>query len=222
MRRTALVVAVIAAAMAFSFRPELATTPMMWLGLAIPYAALAGLAIHKMWDDGTLVDWLKPRWGDLSIGVLVAAVLLLSSWAARSLLAPAGSSRHAWLLRIYLQFGSAEVIQRSLLLTLVIVAIPVFEELVWRQLVLRELLDRFKTRRAWPLAALLYAAAHLPTVYTLRDPSAGLNPLLFVAALGCGIVWSFMAAMLGRLPPVIISHVAFTYFTATQFRLPGM
>jgi membrane protease YdiL (CAAX protease family) len=222
MRRVALVVALIAAAMAFAFRPALATTPSMWLALIVPYACLTAFAVHRMWESGTLVDWLKPRWGDLSIGVLVAAVLLLSSWAARSLLAPPGTDRHAWLLRVYLQFGSAEAIQRSILLTLAIVALPIFEEIVWRQLVLTEVLERFKTRRAWPLAALLYALAHLPTVITLRDPTAGPNPLLFVAALGCGIIWSFMAAMLGRLPPVIISHVAFTYFTATQFRLPGM
>jgi uncharacterized protein len=222
MRRVALVVALIAAAMGFAFRPELAGSPTMWLALVVPYAALTGLAVHRMREAGTLADWLKPRWGDLSIGVIVAALLLLSSWAARSLLAPPGTDRHAWLLRVYLQFGSAEAIQRSLLLTLAIVALPVFEEIVWRQLVLGEVLQRFGTRRAWPLAALFYAAAHLPTVLTLRDPVAGPNPLLFVAALGCGIVWSFMAAMLGRLPPVIISHVAFTYFTATQFRLPGM
>jgi membrane protease YdiL (CAAX protease family) len=222
MRLIALVVLLIAAAMAFAFRPELATTPWLWLGLFVPYAALSALAVYRMWDNGTLVDWLKPRWGDLSIGVVVAALLLLSSWAARAILAPPGTDRHAWLLRVYLQFGSAEAIQRSLLLTLAIIVIPIFEELVWRQLVLTEILERFKTRRAWPLAALLYAAAHLPTVFTLRDPIAGPNPLLFVASLGCGIVWAFMATMLGRLPPVIIAHVAFTYFTATQFRLPGM
>jgi membrane protease YdiL (CAAX protease family) len=221
MRWTALTVALIGASTAFAFRPELATKPIMWFAIALPYVALGALALYRMWNDGTLLDWLKPHWGDLSIGFGVAAVLLLASWAARSLLAPAGSARHAWLLRIYLQFGPAESIQRSAVLTAVVIGVPVLEELVWRQLVLTEILERVKSRRAWPLAALAYGLALSPTLFTLRDPVAGLNPLMFVAALGCGIFWSFMASTLGRLPPVIISHVAFTYFTATQFRWPG-
>jgi membrane protease YdiL (CAAX protease family) len=221
MRLVLLVLLLTAAATAFAFRPELASEPAMWLGIALPYALLAALAVYRMWDRGTLRDWLRPEWGDLSIGVVIAALLLVASWAARSLLAPAGTVRHAWLLRVYLQFGSAEAIQRALLPTLVVITVPIFEELVWRQMVLQELVDRFKTRRVWPLAALLYGLALLPSVFTLRDPVAGLNPLLFVAALGCGIFWSFLASMIGRLPPVIISHVAFTYFTATQFRWPG-
>jgi drug/metabolite transporter (DMT)-like permease len=71
------------------------------------------------------------------------------------------------------------------------------------------------------LAALLYAGAHLPTLITLSDPTAGPNPLIVMAALACGIVWSFAAVILKRLPPVIFSHMAFTYFTAVQFRWPG-
>jgi hypothetical protein len=72
------------------------------------------------------------------------------------------------------------------------------------------------------VAALLYAATLLPTAVTLRDPVAGLNPLLPIAALGAGIVWSFEASLLKRLAPVALSHMAFTYFSAVQFHWPGM
>jgi hypothetical protein len=72
------------------------------------------------------------------------------------------------------------------------------------------------------LLALAYGASMLPTLWLLRDPDAGLNPLLITAAVGCGLIWSFLAAQFGRLAPVIISHMAFTYFTIVQFRLPGM
>jgi hypothetical protein len=68
----------------------------------------------------------------------------------------------------------------------------------------------------------LYGGATIPTAFGLYHPDAGLNPLLVIAALGCGLVWSFMAARLGRLPPVILSHMTFTYFSAVQFRSPGM
>jgi hypothetical protein len=217
-----LTVALVAGTLAFAFRPALAASATFYLSILACYAALGALAVYRMWDEGTLLDRLAPRWGDLSIGVVTASVLLLASWAARSLLAPSTSPRQSWLFYIYLQLGSAEAIQHSVLITGCIVLIALLEEVVWRGMVLGELTARLGSRRAWPLTALLYGLAHLPTVFTLKDPIAGANPLLFIAALGCGIVWSFMASFGGRLPPVIISHVAFTYFTAAQFRLPGL
>ena len=89
-------------------------------------------------------------------------------------------------------------------------------------MVLHQLTERLGPRRAWPLAALLYALSVAPTIFTLADPIAGPNPLLFIAALGCGIFWTFIASRTNRLPPSIISHVAFTYFSVTQFRTPGL
>lgn len=218
----AIVVAVTAAATGFAFRPALQGTATFYLTLLGAYILMSALALYKMWDDGTLVDRLRPRWGDLSMGAITAAVLLVASWGARALLAPAGNPRQSWLLHIYLQIGASDTIQRSAWITLAVLAIAVLEEIVWRGLVLDQLAERFSSRRAWPLAALLYAVAHVPTVFTLADPIAGPNPLIVIAALGCGIVWSFMAAFVGRLPPVMISHAAFTYFSAVQFRLPGL
>ncbi len=220
MKRTLLSTAVLTAAMAFAFRLELAGTVWFWAALAIPYAALAALSLHKLWDEGTLADVLSPRWGDLSLGALTATILLLASFGARAVLAPAGSTRQAWLFRIYAQIGDPDVVQRSILYTGVLLFIVVCEELVWRSMVLDELSERFGSRRAWPLAALCYGVTALPTLYTLRVPLAGLNPLLITAALGCGIVWSFLASIKGRLLPVVIAHGVFTYFSLVQFRWP--
>jgi len=222
MRLVALVVVVLLAANGFALRPSLAGSAEMWLVLASAYVVLSAVALYAMWNDGTLVERLAPRWGDISLGAITAIVLVVASWGARAALAPAGSAQSAWLLRVYLQIGPPERIQRSVELTLLVMLVPALEELVWRGLVLGRLTDRFGQRRGWPLAALLYAAALLPSVFLLADPAAGPNPLLIVAALGCGIVWSFMASIGGRLSPVIISHVAFTYFAALQFRWPGM
>jgi membrane protease YdiL (CAAX protease family) len=220
MKRTLLTTALITAAMAFAFRLELAGSPWFWVALAVPYAALAALALYKLWDEGTLVDALSPRWGDLSLGALTAAVLLLASFGARAVLAPAGSTRQAWLLRIYAQIGDSDVVQRSVLYTGLLLFIVLCEELVWRSMVLDELSERFGTRRGWPLSALFYGVTALPTLYTLRAPIAGLNPLLVTAAIGCGIVWSFLASIKGRLLPVIVAHGVFTYFSLVQFRWP--
>lgn len=221
MKFTALTVALITAAMAFAFRVELAGSPWFWGSLVGPYLLLAALAVYQLWDQGTLLDVLAPRWGDFSLGFLTAAVLLFSSWGARAVLAPAGSTRLAWLFRVYAQVGDADEVQRSLLRTAALLLIVVCEELVWRSMVLGELTQRFGSRRAWPLAALCYAATALPTLFTLRDPVAGYNPLLVTAALGCGIVWSFLASIKGRLVPVIIAHGVFTYFSLLQFRWPN-
>jgi membrane protease YdiL (CAAX protease family) len=220
MKRTLLTTALVTAAMAFAFRLELAGSPGFWAALAVPYAALAALALHKLWDEGALVDVLSPRWGDLSLGALTAAVLLLASFGARAVLAPAGSTRQAWLLRIYAQIGDSDVVQRSVLYTAILLFIVICEELVWRSMVLDELTERFGSRRGWPLAALCYGVTALPTLYTLRVPIAGLNPLLITAAIGCGIVWSFLASIKGRLVPVIVAHGVFTYFSLVQFRWP--
>lgn len=222
MRVVALVVLVIAAAGAYAFRLDVAGTWRFWVAMGAPYVLLGGYALWRMWDDGTLFDRLKPRWGDLSIGFVTAALLIFGSWAARSWLAPMGTPRHLWFLRIYAQLGDPETIQRSLTLTAALVVIALCEELVWRGLVLGLLEEKLGTRRAWPAAAGLYAVALAPTVVTLAVPGAGPNPLLITAALGCGLLWSFTAMLTKRLPPVIFSHIAFSYFSIVQFRLPGM
>jgi membrane protease YdiL (CAAX protease family) len=210
------------AGMSYSFSEAAAGTPKFWLGVTLPYVLLVALALHKLWQDGTLVELLTPRWGDLSIGAVSMIALLFASWAARRVLSPAGSPRQAWLFRIYLQLGNPEHLQRSTGYTLLILAICAAEEIVWRGMVLGDLSERFGRRAALPLSALLYGASALPTLWLLRDPTAGVNPLLVTAAVGCGLVWSFFAAQLGRLAPVVISHMAFTYFTIVQFRLPGL
>ncbi len=222
MKRTLLTVALVTAAMGFAFRPGVAGTPWFWLSLGVPYALLAGLALFKLWQEGALLDVLAPRWGDFSLGFLCAALLLGSSWAARAVLAPAGSTRQAWLFQIYAQVGDPDIVQRSIVYTSALFAIVLFEELVWRSMVLDELTQRFGSRRAWPLAALLYGVTALPTLFTLKAPLAGLNPLLVTAALGCGIVWSFLASFKARIAPVLIAHGVFSYFSLVQFRWPAM
>ena len=222
MKRVAVVVVATTAAIGFALRHDLAGSKTMYLVIAAVYAVLAGWALYEMWDDGTLLDRLSPRWGDLSLGVVVAGVLFAGSWVGRSLIAASGTPGQAWLFHIYLQLGNPANIERSLVITVLLLLVPLLEEIVWRGMVLSHLTQKFGQRRAWPLAALLYAVSVSPTIFTLADPVAGKNPLLFVAALGCGIFWSFLASVTNRLPPVIISHIAFTYFSVTQFRAPGL
>jgi hypothetical protein len=117
MKLTLLTITVITAAMAFAFRISLAGSPWFWVALGVPYLALAGLSLRKLWNEGALLDVLQPRWGDFSVGFLTAAILLAASFGARAVLAPAGSTRLAWLFRVYAQIGDTDAVQRSILYT---------------------------------------------------------------------------------------------------------
>ena len=208
MRLVILTCAVVATALAFSMRQELAASPAMWLGLCIPYALLAALAVYVLYEDGTLLERARFHWGDVSIGVVSAILLLCGAWLVRNVMFPPGSKETVWLFRLLLQLGN---VQRAPLLAFVLLLLVLAEEVVWRGMVLDALTERFGSRIGWILAAFAYGSSHLPTLVTLSDPSAGANPLVVLAAFGCGLVWSFAAARLGRLPPVVISHLAFVY-----------
>jgi membrane protease YdiL (CAAX protease family) len=211
-----------ALAQGFAFRVSVAGKPELWLGLGLAYAVLGGLALGGLWDRHTLAERLRPRAGDVTIGVIVGGALLFGSWAARSLLAPLESPNHAWLFRIYLVFGDPNTIQRSAPITLTLLSLAALDEIAWRGYVLDALGDRHGQRRAFLYSVLLYGAAAVPTAITLRDPVAGLNPLWVLASLGCGLFWAFLARVTGRLPPSIIAHWVFAYFSAVQFRFSAL
>ena len=214
----AVVFVLVAAGYAWAFQPSVAGSPEFLLRFAAPHVVLTVYAIRELAKDGVLAPRLKPRWGDLSMGAAAALLLLVASWGARATLAPAGSERQMWLLLIYIQLNP-ELIQRSFAFSGLLLGIALAEEIVWRGLVVHKLSERFGARRGWLFAVLLYSLASLPTAYTLRTP-AGYNPLLVLATLGCGIVWTFLAVRVGRLVPGMFSHMAFTYFSALQFRGP--
>ncbi|HEX4334611.1 MAG TPA: CPBP family intramembrane glutamic endopeptidase [Polyangiaceae bacterium] len=216
MKLALLVTAIIATAMAFAMRESVAATPAMWVGLLVPHVVLSGFALRRFQRDGTLRDVMRLRGGDFTVGFLIAALIFGGAYGVRHLLFGQGSPKTVWLFHIALQIGS---IKPSPTLLVLVAIVGALEELVWRGLVLSALTDSLGTRRAWPVAAALYAAAHLPTIVTLGDPMAGPNPVLPIAALGTGLVWSFAARLLGRLPPIIVSHAIFTYF-AVALLLP--
>jgi membrane protease YdiL (CAAX protease family) len=217
MTRVMMAVLVLAGATAYSFRPAVAGTARMWLGLTLPYAALCAVTVRQMHRDGVLRDRFRFRSGDVTLGAVMAAALLGAAWLVEGLWFPPDAAARAWVFRLLLQIGTPT----DPLFLPSVALMGVMEEIVWRGLVLDALAHRVGTRRAWPLAAVAYAAAHLPTAWTLADPDLGPNPLLIVAALGAGLVWGAAASTLGRLPPVVISHVVFGSF-APAMMLPSL
>lgn len=200
-------------------RPSVAGTPIVLAAPLFPYLVLVTAGIAQMRRDGTLSSKLRPRSGDLTFGALAAAMLYFGAVAGRELLSPRGSVREAWVARIYRQIGiSPELSNHHVVaVSIAIIVVAALEEISWRGFIFSILEERLGTRVAWPATALLYAAAHLPTLTLLTEPFAPPNPLVVLTALGCGLVWGLIVARTGRLPVAILSHVLFTWGVIVVF-----
>lgn len=237
MRNVAYLVAIVLAigiGAHFAFQLSRAGQPSFALWIGVPTLVIAVLGALRAHSEGSLyrrgsfdeggggAGWLNVRGGDFTRGFAAAALLFGGAWAAMKLIAPVGSDRESWLARLYLQLGDPTTLRKNVTLVVVgLIVMAIGEELVWRGLVTSLLEEKVGSRRAWVWAAVLYALAHLPTMWALRDPVAGLNPLVPVAALGCGLVWGYMGRRFERLLPGIFSHVLFDWTVLMMFRLWG-
>jgi membrane protease YdiL (CAAX protease family) len=216
------VVLVIGTATYMGFQVARAGTQSFWLLLGGPMVAIALLGALRAYRDGELTGWLRPVWGDPTRGVASAALLVLAAIAFVHVVAPVGSPRESWMARIYLQFGDPATLHaHAAVIGVAILVVVAAEEIVWRGLVTTLLAEKIGSRHAWIGAAILYALASVPSAWALRDPVAGLNPMLPLASLAVGLVWGGMGRMTGRLVPSILSHAAFDWCVVMMFRLWG-
>ncbi|WP_437684199.1 CPBP family intramembrane glutamic endopeptidase [Sorangium sp. So ce131] len=213
-REAALIAAAVAAgtavAVGFAFNPARGGSSALLAAPGALYALLAAFAVAWLRRRGELRAAFRPRSGDLARGAFVAAALYGLAMAVQLTLAPRGSPREAWILRLYLQLGDPSADARVFVGAAVFV-IAALEEVVWRGLVMRALEGPLGLTAAWLLSSALFAAAHLPTLFLLGDPFAGPNPLLVAAGLGCSLVWGRVVHRTGRLPPAIFAHAFFSW-----------
>lgn len=238
MRNVAYLVAIVVAigtGSHFAFQLARAGQPsfLLWIGVPTVLFAIVGAVRAQSHGDlyrrstfdergGSGAGWLNVRSGDFTRGFAGAALLFGGAYGFSKLVAPVGSDRESWLARLYLQLGDPTTLRKNVAFIVVaIIVMAAAEELVWRGLVTSLLEERVGSRRAWVWAAVLYSLAHLPTLWALRDPIAGLNPILPAAALGAGLVWGYMARRFERLLPGIFSHVLFDWTVLMMFRLWG-
>ncbi|MBX3207322.1 MAG: CPBP family intramembrane metalloprotease [Labilithrix sp.] len=218
----AAIVATVAVASHFAFELSRAGTSSFFLVMAVPTVALAVLGVLRARHDGILKSWVSVKSGDFSRGFAGAAVLFGAAYAFTRVVAPPESIRASWLARLYLQLGDPTALRKNVgVVVVAIIVIAIAEELVWRGLVVSLLEEQIGSHRAWVWAAVLYAVAHAPTIWALRDPVAGPNPVIVLAALGCGLVWGGMARRFERLLPSVFSHVLFDWTVIMMFRLWG-
>ncbi len=204
-----------------AFSPERSASVAFWAIALVPTAVLAVAAATWAHREDFLVEWLSPRWGDFTRGVLGAVGLFAAAWGVTRFIAPVGSPREIWLVSLYGQIGDPHVLQAHAPLVASAVALAaIAEELVWRGTVTQLLAERVGSRAAWVWAAGLYALALLPTAWALRA-GGGLNPLLVVAAGGAGLVWGGMARAFGSLAPSILAHALFDWAVLMMFPLWG-
>jgi uncharacterized protein len=194
----------------FAFDPRHAGQKSVLAAIGSLYLILATVAVLRLRRRGELRRVMMPRSGDLTLGAVVAAVLYLSGMAAQLALAPRGTPREWWVARVYLQIGDPTEVNMHLV-GAVVFAVAALEEITWRGLVMRVLDGPFSPIKAWLITTVLFGVAHIPTLWLLADPRAGLNPAIVAAGLGCSFVWGYLAQRTRRLPLAIFAHAFFSW-----------
>jgi len=216
------ITALVGTAVAFAFRPDSAGSirfVAIYGGISV---ALAVVGAVRAFRDGELSDWIRPAFGDFTSAFFATALLFGASYAFAKYVVLPGDVRTGWLSRLYLQMGDPIVLRsRVVVVAAIIIVVAVAEEILWRGLVTTLLAEIGGSRRAWIYAAFLYALAHVPTLWLLSDTRAGLNPLVVLGALGCGLVWGGLARHKGRLVPGALSHILFDWCVIMMFRFWG-
>lgn len=198
------------AVITYAFDPARAGQGAMLGAIGALYALLTAVALVRLSRRGQLQQRFRPVSGDMTLGALTAGLLYGAGRIVLLVLAGHGSPREAWLVRLYLQIGDTEAAGHWVVGGAVF-AVAALEEIVWRGLVMRTLEDAMGARKALLYSALLFALAHVPTAYLLRDPLVGLNPLIVLAAFGCSLVWGGLVLRTGRLVPAVLAHALFSW-----------
>jgi membrane protease YdiL (CAAX protease family) len=222
MIRVALIVLVTAIGVGVFSAPAFASSLGLALGLFVTALITAALGFWTLQREGNLKEMALPRWGDLSIGAVLALVLVFAALNARSVLAPAGTSAQSWLLHVYAQLGNPDTVQRSVPLTVLVLVTAALFEYGWRAGVQYELSGYLGPARAALATAALAGLAVAPSAVTLADAEAGLNPLLVLVAIVANLAFGFTAVYTKRLPPTLVASAIFAYFSLVELKLPGL
>jgi len=183
---------------------------------------VAPFAAWQAHRDGVLGKLYTPKGGDFALGFGLAFLLFGAAHFVTKTVMPLGTPRSVWLLGLYEQIGDPAALRSRVFFVVVFLFVSALaDESVWRFYVPRLLEDVVGSRRAWAVSIPLYTLAHVGTGLALARHDAGFNPLVVLAALALGTVWSVLTRVLGRLAPAVFSHVLFNLATLVLFRLYG-
>ena len=148
---------------------------------------------------------LRFRWADLPAGVAVALVAIPTLGLLLSLLAAAGLVEVDDVDNTTVLFaGAGQGVGFLLVTAAVAVVAPLWEEVLFRGLLLRSL-----QRRLGAVPAVLLSSAGFGALHA--QPGRGVTLVLLTGALG--VVLALLTLRAGRLGPAIVAHAAFNGLT---------
>lgn len=163
----------------------------IWSAVGGGGIALGVIVLSAGWP--VLLPQLRPTRFTVVVGLLAGALMTSATYLlypGASHLVPAVVTQTA---SLYATFGQTASGTATLLLLAVVLA----EDLVWRGAVQTALADRLGPVGGVLATTCLYSAAVLPVG----------SPLLVAIALGCGLYWSVLRAWTGSLVPVLVCHL---------------
>ena len=163
----------------------------IWNALGGAAVAL-GIAV-LLFDRRSSTALLRPNLRLVLLGATAGAVMAVATYLIYPRLARRLPLVAPDVARLYVAFR----VKSLVVAWVAIVPVVIGEELVWRGVVQRSLVERFGAWGGVTLAAAVYAAVHLPLG----------SPLLVAVAFGCGLTWGALRATTGSLVPALVAHL---------------
>lgn len=162
-----------------------------WVKIAFSAAILG---IISLWTMGAVREQLltiKKR--HISLGIASAVILYVIFWLGKGILTSLYAAAPSEIGSLY---SRREVLSPWLIVPLLLLVTGPAEEIYWRGLLQRVLVQRIGPMSGLLLAAVCYALVHIWT----------LNTALVLAAFTAGLIWGWLYLVERSLVPVIISH----------------
>ncbi len=186
-----LIITLLIAAVVWFFLFAVPGTP-FWVVISAATFTLGATAVVAYPDtfSGDAKSWLMFT----VYGIISAAVLYLIFYVGNIIVSylPFGPDQ------VEAVYGTKSQAEGKTILGLLLFPVGPGEELFWRSLVQRHLMQKLGTWKGFGLSLLLYAGVHIPSM----------NLTLLAAATIAGAVWGLMYIYFKHVGPGIISHAA--------------
>jgi membrane protease YdiL (CAAX protease family) len=179
-----------------------------WMSFNIAVLLIYAFAADKSYFRLIQSELQKPVIRNIALGILTALLLYgyfaFGNWLSRELFSFAGNGIN----NVYGFKEGASLLRIGLLMGFII---GPGEELVWRGFLQRRWENRFGRFGAFIGVALLYTAVH----------AVSGNIMLILAALTCGLFWSFLYYKYRSIVLIVVSHTLWDILIFLVFPLGG-
>ena len=184
-----------------------ASADALGLWIAVGGVGMVLGAVALVFDRASSREMLRPKLVFIALGAAVGGVMAAGTYALYRLLSMVAPFAARDTAHLYSAFRAPSSTIAAVALTPIILG----EELVWRNVVQSALTRRFGVWQGAILAAMAYALVLIP----LR------SPVMLMAALGCGLVWSGLRACTKSLVPALVAHLVWDAIVLIWLPLDG-